>query len=83
MAETTPTMTAYQAFEQAYAYLSTYVFVDVLGHPLPPCLITLQRRHHTYGYFCHDQFAHRHDGRTRTDEIALNPDLFPGRSLIN
>ncbi len=84
MAEPSPqasiTVTAYQAFEQAYQWLSTYVFVDVLGHPLPPCLITLQRRRDTYGYFCRDRFAHRYDGRARTDEIALNPDLFPHRS---
>lgn len=48
MAGTSPqdsiTGTQYRVFEQAYQWLSTYVFVDVLGHPLPPCLITLQRR---------------------------------------
>lgn len=79
MAET-PTMTAYHAFEHAYEWLSTYVFLDALGHRLPPCLITLQRRRATYGYFGRDGFAHRYDGRARTDEIALNPDLFPNRS---
>ena len=50
------TGTQYSAFEQAYQRLSTTVFVDVLGHALPPCLITLQRRHFTYGYFCRDRY---------------------------
>lgn len=74
------TETEYRAFAQAYQRLSEIVFADVLGHPLPPCLITLQRRRFTYGYFCRDRFTHRHDGRTIIDEIALNPDLFPTRS---
>lgn len=70
----------YRAFEQAYHWLSATVFVNVLGHPLPPCLITLQRRRGTYGYFAHDRFAPRRDGLRTTHEIALNPDLFPDRS---
>ncbi len=43
---------------------------------LPNCLITLQRNKKSYGYFCGDRFG-RADG-TLTDEIALNPSLFPG-----
>lgn len=74
------TVSEYQAFEQAYQWLSNHVFVDVLGQPLPPCLITLQRRPGAYGYFSHDRFEQRRDGRQTTHEIALNPDLFPGRS---
>ena len=74
------TVSAYQAFEQAYEWLSDSVFVDVLGQPLPPCLLTLQRRPGAYGYFAHDRFEQRRDGIRTTHEIALNPDRFPGRS---
>lgn len=74
------TVTAYATFEHAYQWLSERLFLDVLGQPLPRCLLTFQRRRAAYGYFCRDRFAHRHDESRRVDEIALNPDLFPGRS---
>lgn len=74
------TVTEYRAFEHAYQSLSTTVFTPVLGQPLPPCLITLQRRGAAYGSFCRDRFIHRHDGCRRIDEIALNPDMFPLRT---
>lgn len=74
------TGTNYGALEQAYHYLSDTVFGEVLGHPLPPCLITWQRHHGAYGYFSPERFAQRSDSPRTTHEIALNPDLFPGRS---
>lgn len=46
---------------------------------LPPCLVTLQRRGLARGYFRRRAFTARRGGR-RTDEIALNPDTFNGRT---
>src|SRR5262249_48952647 len=46
---------------------------------LPNCLITLQRRNRTYGYFSGDRFG-RTDGLV-TDEIALNPRHFFNRPV--
>ncbi|MEW8119787.1 MAG: SprT-like domain-containing protein, partial [Candidatus Thiodiazotropha sp.] len=43
------------------------------------CLITLQRRKRSYGYFCGNRFG-REDGKV-TDEIALNPSHFRERPL--
>ena len=63
------------AFEQAYQWFNAKLFENTL----PPCLITLQRKARSRGYFANDRFEHRAGGST-TDEIALNPDTFRGRS---
>ena len=65
----------YTAFEQAYQWFNAKLFENTL----PPCLITLQRKARSRGYFANDRFEHRAGGNT-TDEIALNPDTFRGRS---
>jgi predicted SprT family Zn-dependent metalloprotease len=46
---------------------------------LPKCLITFQRIRKTRGYFWQEAIRVRR-GKTRLDEIALNPDCFPSRS---
>jgi predicted SprT family Zn-dependent metalloprotease len=66
-----PTQETYAQLQKAYDYLNWYLFENAL----PNCLITLQRRGRTYGYFSPDRFG-RKDG-LRTDEIALNPQYFP------
>jgi hypothetical protein len=71
----TPTKDTYDQFQQAYDYLNRTLF----GGELPNCLITLQRRNRTYGYFSGDRFG-RQDGVV-TDEIALNPRHFHGRPI--
>jgi predicted SprT family Zn-dependent metalloprotease len=72
-----PTRETYDEIQQAYAYLNRTVFSD----ELPNCLITLQRRKRTYGYFSGDRFG-RTDGLV-TDEIALNPRYFHDRPLAD
>lgn len=46
---------------------------------LPQCLITFQRARRARGYFWREA-VHARRGKKRLDEIALNPDAFPGRS---
>ncbi|MBT3039198.1 MAG: SprT-like domain-containing protein [Candidatus Thiodiazotropha sp. (ex Codakia orbicularis)] len=70
-----PTKETYDRLQQAYDVLNKSLF----GGELPNCLITLQRRKNTYGYFCGERFT-REDGIS-TDEIALNPAHFKDRSL--
>jgi predicted SprT family Zn-dependent metalloprotease len=65
-----PTPQAYQELQDAYRFLNERLFSD----RLPNCLITLQRRARTYGYFCFRRFENR--SGNRTDEIALNPVYF-------
>ena len=69
-ADIKPTKETYEQLQQAYERLNR----DLFGGALPNCLITLQRRKGTYGYFSGDRFA-RTDGQP-TDEIALNPAHF-------
>lgn len=70
-----PTNETYGRFQQVYELYNKRLFDDAL----PNCLITLQRRRRSYGYFCGDRFG-REDGKT-TDEIALNPSHFRDRPL--
>src|SRR5207248_9605496 len=65
----------YRACEHAYDWFNAELFENAL----PPCLITLHRKARSRGYFANDRFEHRAGGST-TDEIALNPDTFRGRS---
>jgi hypothetical protein len=69
-ARVSPTQEAYPQLQTAYGYFNWHLF----DNALPNCLITLQRRGRTYGYYAPDRFG-RKDGR-RTDEIALNPQYF-------
>jgi len=70
-----PTKETYDQIQQAYDYLNRALFKG----ELPNCLITLQRRNRTYGYFSGDRFG-RSDGLV-TDEIALNPRHFHNRPV--
>lgn len=66
----------YAVYDEAYGYFNETLF----GGHLPPCLITLQRHRGARGYFWGRGFAARTNYTLRTDEIALNPDTFAGRS---
>ncbi len=66
----------YAGFDGAYDWFNQQLF----GGLLPACLITLQRKAKSYGYFANDRFGHRRDQEASTDELALNPDTFQGRS---
>ena len=70
-----PTKETYDQIQQAYDYLNRALFKG----ELPNCLITLQRRNRTCGYFSGDRFG-RSDGLV-TDEIALNPRHFHNRPV--
>ncbi len=69
-----PTRDTYDAFQHAYDHFNWMLFEA----ELPNCLITLQRKGRTYGYFHRKRFA-REDGKI-CDEIALNPAHFRSRS---
>jgi len=70
-----PTKETYDALQQAYDVLNRSLFKS----ELPNCLITLQRRKRTYGYFSAERFS-REDSYV-SDEIALNPAYFRDRSV--
>jgi hypothetical protein len=70
-----PTTSQYAAMNDAYAYFNERLFTG----QLPDCLITLQRKGGTYGYFAGSRFGTA-DGQTVTDEIALNPTHFKHRT---
>ena len=71
----TPTAETYQELQTAYDHFNKGLF----GGSLPLCLITLQRKSQTYGYFCPERFVNR--AGDMTDEIAMNPEWFAVRSV--
>ena len=66
----TPTAETYDQLQRAYKHLNTMLFQG----QLPDCLLTLQRKKRTFGYFSRNRFVT--DAGKRTDEIALNPAYF-------
>jgi predicted SprT family Zn-dependent metalloprotease len=72
--KTDPTKVTYLGLVQAYDYLNLELFEG----KLPTCLVTLQRKANCRGYFAGDRFGTR-DGKSTTDEIALNPSTFKER----
>ena len=49
----TPTEQAYAELQQAYDVFNTELF----DGQLPPCLITMQRKNRTYGYFSGERWS--------------------------
>jgi len=72
---TQPTRDTYEALQHAYDHFNWTLFES----ELPNCLITLQRKGRTYGYFSSKRFI-REDGKA-CDEIALNPIHFKIRTI--
>ena len=70
----TPTEQAYSELQHAYDVFNTRLFAG----QLPPCLITMQRKNRTYGYFSGERWNDK-EGAV-SDEIALNPVHFATRS---
>lgn len=68
-----PTKITYGTFDKAYAFFNRELF----GGELPYCLVTLQRKANTRGYFAAERFG---NGEEICDEIALNPVAFHGRT---
>ena len=71
----TPTADTYAAFNDGYCCFNARLFAGAL----PECLITLQRKNRTMGYFKRAAFADA-AGAAITDEIALNPAHFRVRA---
>jgi hypothetical protein len=71
-----PTEEVSREFYVAYAHFNAALF----DGELPECLITMQRRKGSRGYFAGERFGHREDEETILDEIALNPATFIGRT---
>jgi len=78
MRKLTPTAETYTEFDRVYAYFNRTLFAG----KLPPCVITMQRHRKAYGYFHGNTWADA-KGELITDEIALNPDRFRGRSTAD
>lgn len=74
MAETI-TEREYRAFQVAYDFLNTELFSGTLPH----VLVTLQRHAGAKGYFAPDRFEGRAD-KAKAHELAMNPDVFTGRT---
>lgn len=70
-----PTAETYEELQQAFDHFNQALFAGTL----PACLITLQRKGRTFGYFSADRFARR--SGEHTDEIAMNPAYFAVRSI--
>lgn len=67
----------YRTLAEAFDHLNAALFAG----QLPAVLITLQREKRTIGYYQHSAFASRTvAGQKTISEIALNPDVFPGRT---
>jgi len=69
-----PTEQAYTELQHAYDFFNRQLF----NGQLPPCLITLQRKNRTYGYFSGERWDDK--AGAIIDEIALNPVHFATRS---
>ncbi|MEL6688267.1 MAG: SprT-like domain-containing protein [Pseudomonadota bacterium] len=70
-----PTSETYDRLQWAYEHFNDTLFDDAL----PNCMITLQRKHRSYGYFSKQRFKST-QGQS-CDEIALNPAFFQTQSV--
>lgn len=69
------TKAEYTELERAYDFFNKRLFAN----SLPPVMITLQRHAKAKGYFAPQRFNHRKADQ-HAHELALNPDVFIGRS---
>lgn len=69
------TKSEYSAMEKAYNHFNRKLF----GGSLPSVLITLHRRPKSRGYFRAESF-HARTGADSVHELALNPEVFVGRT---
>ena len=71
-----PTRMLYTELQKAYTFFNARLFAG----ELPPCIITLQRRKNSYGYFSQNRFANIKTSAA-VDEIAMNPEYFDTRPV--
>ncbi len=75
--DATITEREYRAFQVAYDFFNAELF----GGSLPHVLVTFQRHAKAKGYFSPERFVSREaEGVTTAHELAMNPDVFTGRS---
>lgn len=66
----------YTALNEAYSFFNKKLF----NNELPACLITMQRKKNSLGYFAGGRFENKTNETDIVHEIALNPKLFRGRT---
>ena len=66
----------YITLASAFDFFNRRLFAGLL----PPAIITLQRKAGSHGYYSARRFEGRGSENRETDEIALNPGTFAGRS---
>lgn len=70
-----PTLQQYPRLQEAFDVFNRELFAG----ELTPCLITLQRRRQSFGYYSPGVFINAH--AALADEIALNPTCFAARAI--
>lgn len=75
---TKPTTQFYEALQKAYDAFNHALFEGQLDNSL----ITLQRRANTFGYMSYNRFISIGDNQTFTHELALNPEYFGVKPLV-
>lgn len=76
--KTRPTPQLYDALQHAYDTFNIQLFDGTLDNSL----ITLQRQANTMGYMSYNRFVAVIDNKTFTHELALNPDYFGIKPLV-
>jgi len=76
----TPTTTLYTELQEAFEHFNTTLFERILGNRLRPCIITLQRKRRTLGYFYNKRFCNL-ENNDQVDEISLNPSYFAVQTI--
>jgi predicted SprT family Zn-dependent metalloprotease len=71
-----PTALTYTSLTMAYDFFN----MELFSGALPACLITVQRKQGSYGYFSGERFQNTVNHAEVTDEIALNPTHFATRT---
>ncbi|WP_196483448.1 SprT-like domain-containing protein [Burkholderia territorii] len=74
----TPTEQIYRDLQYAFDFYNKHLF----DNTLPQCIVTLQRRKSTLGYYSRGRFVSK-DGTTLIDELAMNPEYFATMPLLD
>ncbi|WP_321967063.1 sprT domain-containing protein [Burkholderia cepacia] len=74
----TPTEQTYAELQYVFDFYNTHLFESAL----PQCIVTLQRRKSTLGYYSRGRFVSK-DGKTLIDELAMNPEYFATMPLLD
>lgn len=78
MNKSKPTNQFYAALQNAYDAFNHALFDGKLDNSL----ITLQRRANTFGYMSYNRFISTNDNQIYTHELALNPEYFGVKPLV-